>query len=125
MRTEWVRWYCMSLPHVTEQVQWENTLVFKIGGRMFALAALEPSGQSMSDCLSLKCSAEVFMELVERPGIVPAPYLARAHWVALESLDAVPLPELERMLREAYELVFAKLPKMAQAELRKPPKKKR
>jgi len=114
----------MSLPHATEHVQWDN-LVFKIGGRMFAIAVLEPPEQSMSHCLSLKCSAEAFVELVERPGIVPAPYLARAHWVALESVDAVPRPELERMLREAYEMVIAKLPKQAQAELGKPPKKKR
>jgi predicted DNA-binding protein (MmcQ/YjbR family) len=120
MQTDWVRWYCMSLPHATEQVQWES-LVFKIGGKMFAIAVLEPS----EHCLSLKCSAEAFAELVERPGIVPAPYLARAHWVALESVDAVPRPELERMLREAYEMAFAKLPGKAQAELRKPPKKKR
>jgi predicted DNA-binding protein (MmcQ/YjbR family) len=120
MGRDWVRRYCLTLPRVTEQVQWES-LVFKIGGRMFAIAALEPS----EHYLSLKCSAEAFAELVERPGIVPAPYLARALWVALESLDAVSRPELERMLREAYEMVFAKLPKKAQAELRKPPKKKR
>ena len=123
MGMDWVRRYCLSLPHVTEHVQWES-LVFKIGGRMFALAALEPSGQSMSDGLSLKCSAESFVELVERPGVVPAPYLARAHWVALESLDAVPRPELERLLSQAYAMVFRKLPKKVQAELRRPPKKK-
>ena len=120
MQTDWIRRYCMSLPHATELVQWES-LVFKIGGKMFALAVLEPS----EHCLSLKCSAEAFVELVERPGIVPAPYLARAQWVALESIDAVPRPELERMLSQAYEIIFAKLPQKAQAELRKPPKRKR
>ncbi|HEV2199875.1 MAG TPA: MmcQ/YjbR family DNA-binding protein [Bryobacteraceae bacterium] len=124
MHVDWVRRYCMSLPHVTEQVQWES-LVFKIGGRMFALAALEPHEHGISHCMTLKCSAESFAELVERPGIVPAPYLARAHWVALESFDAIARPELERMLSRAYEMVFAKLPKKAQAELRKPPKTKR
>ena len=75
--------------------------------------------------MSMKCSAEVFAELVERPGIAPAPYLARANWVALEYVDAVPHAELETLLREAYELALAKLPKKAQVELRKPPKKKR
>ena len=39
---EWVRKYCMSLPHVTEQVQWQIDLVFKIGGKMFAIVVLEP-----------------------------------------------------------------------------------
>ena len=120
MGTDWFRRRCLSLPHVTEHVQWES-LVFKVGGRIFAIAALEPS----EHCLSLKCSAESFAELVEAPGIVPAPYLARAHWVALESMDALPRPELERMLDAAYELVFARLPKKVQAELRKRPKKPR
>ena len=121
MTTDWVRHYCLSFPHVTEHVQWEIDLVFKIGGKMFAIVVLEP----FSHCMSMKCSAEMFAELLERPGIVPAPYMARAQWIALESMDAVPRRELERLLREAYELVLCKLPKKAQAELRKPPKKKR
>jgi predicted DNA-binding protein (MmcQ/YjbR family) len=104
---------------VTEQVQWENDLVFKIGGKMFATVVLEPSRYFMS----LKCSPEAFAELVERPGIAPAPYLARANWVALESVDALPRSELESLLRDAYAIVLAKLPEKAQADLRKPAKK--
>src|SRR5579863_2793520 len=102
MNIEWVRKYCLSLPNVTEHVQWEIDLVFKIGGKMFAVLVLEP----FSHCMSLKCSPEMFAELVERIGIVPAPYLARANWVALTSADAIPRPELERLLRDAYEMVF-------------------
>jgi predicted DNA-binding protein (MmcQ/YjbR family) len=113
--TDWIRRYCLAFPHVTEHVQWEIDLVFKIGGRMFAIVLLEP----FSYCLSMKCSADVFAELVERPGIAPAPYLARANWVAFESADAVPRPELEQLLRDAYEIVLAKLPKKTQEELRK------
>ncbi len=116
MGTDWTRRYCLSLPHVTEHVPWGADLVFKIGGKMFATVVLEPSDR----CMSMKCSAESFAELVERPGIVPAPYLARANWVALESVDAMPRLELEQLLRDAYEMVLAKLPKKAQAELRKP-----
>ena len=47
-----------------------------------------------------------------------APYLARAQWVTLETEDAIPRPELKRLLRQAYDLVFAKLPKKTQAGLR-------
>jgi len=79
---EWVRKYCLSLPHVTEQVQWKIDLVFKIGGKMFALLVLEPH----AICLAFKCSPEDFEELIERPGVIPAPYIARAKWVALETL---------------------------------------
>jgi predicted DNA-binding protein (MmcQ/YjbR family) len=113
MNREWVRRYCMSLPHVTEQVQWKIDLVFKIRGKMFATLVLEPSPV----CLAFKCTPEDFEELIERPGIIPAPYAARAKWVALESFDAMQRKELEPRLKQAYELIFAKLPKKAQREL--------
>jgi predicted DNA-binding protein (MmcQ/YjbR family) len=115
MNIEWVRRYCLSLPHTTEKVQWENDLVFKIGGKMYAVVVLEPGPH----CMSFKCTPEEFAELVERPGIVPAPYLARALWVALETEDALPRAEIKRLLRQAYDLVLAKLPKKTQAAVRK------
>jgi predicted DNA-binding protein (MmcQ/YjbR family) len=115
MDLDWVRRCCLSFPHATGIVQWE-CLVFKIGGKMFALAPFEPSGA----CLSFKCSPQEFAELIERPGIIPAPYLARAGWIALEREDALPPAEVKRMLRQAYELVLARLPKKAQAELGAP-----
>ena len=80
---------------------------------MFAVARLEPAPV----WLSLKTSPEEFAELVERPGMIPAPYLARAHWVALESESSLPRHELERLLRLAHSLVVAKLPKKLQAGL--------
>lgn len=115
MDIEWVRQYCLSLPHATEQVQWEDNLVFKVGGKMFAVVPLEPARQS----LSFKCSEEEFADLVERPGIIPAPYLARAHWVSLESEDALPPNEIERLLRVAHGLAFTKLPQKLQQKLRR------
>ena len=116
MSLEWVRQHCLALPHVP----WGDDLVYKIGGKMFAASALTPQGHRMS----FKCTPEEFAELIERPGIVPAPYCARMHWVALESEDALPRPEIKRLIIQAYQLVFAKLPKKTQAELAKPVKKK-
>src|SRR5580704_6404141 len=113
MNPDWVRKCCMSLAHVTEQVQWHIDLVFKIGGKMFAIVVLEPH----TTCLAFKCSPEDFEELIERPGIIPAPYIARAKWVALESFDAMQRKELQARLKQAYELIFAKLPKKTQREL--------
>jgi len=113
MAVDFVRNYCKSLPHVTETVQWGNDLVFKIGGKMFALAALEPSAV----WLSFKCSPDDFADLTERPGIIPAPYLARAKWVALETEDALSAADLKRYLRQSYDVVRAGLPKKAQAAL--------
>ena len=115
MATEWIRQHCLSFPHATENVQWGNDLVFKIAGKMFAVLNLEPGG----NWLSFKCTAEEFAELVERPGVIPAPYLARASWVALETKDAIARAELQRLVRKSYELVAAKLPKKTLAGLAK------
>jgi predicted DNA-binding protein (MmcQ/YjbR family) len=114
MDVDWLRRYCMALPHTTETVQWGANLVFKIGGKIYAIAALEPADH----WLSFKCSPEDFAELCEREGIIPAPYLARAHWVGLETEDAIARPELKRLLKQAYELVFARLTKKTQAGLK-------
>jgi predicted DNA-binding protein (MmcQ/YjbR family) len=61
--------------------------------------------------LSFKATPENFAELTERAGIIPAPYLARAQWVALETRDALPIDELTALLHESYDLVVAKLSK--------------
>lgn len=113
MDIDWLRELCLSLPHVTEQIQWGDNLVFKVAGRIFAVAPLEPAEY----CLSFKCSDEDFAELIERPGIAPAPYLARAHWVALESDYSRDRAELGGLLHKAHNLVFAKLPKTLQTKL--------
>jgi predicted DNA-binding protein (MmcQ/YjbR family) len=114
MDVDFVRGICRNLPHVTEHVQWGNNLVFKIaGGKMFAIANLEPD----KVVLAFKCSPDDFTELTERPGIIPAPYLARAQWIGLESEDALNAAEMKRYLKQAYELVFAGLPKKEQAKL--------
>lgn len=107
MNTDWVRELCLSFPKTTEHIQWGEVLVFKVAGKIHALSALQPS----NTWLTFKASPENFVELTERPGIIPAPYLARAKWVALETRDALPLDELARLLRESYDMVVAKLPK--------------
>jgi len=107
MNVDSLREVCLSFPGATEQIQWGSDLLFKVGGKMFAVTPLEPA----LVCLSFKASPEHFAELTERPNIIPAPYLARAQWVALETRDALPADELARLLRESYDMVFAKLPK--------------
>ncbi len=110
---DWFRTYCLSLPHTTEHVPWGDDLVFKIGGKMYAASALTPAGNRMS----FKCTPEDFAELTERPGIVPAPYCARMHWIALEHEDALSRSEIKRLVKLGYDLVFARLPKKTQAAL--------
>jgi predicted DNA-binding protein (MmcQ/YjbR family) len=107
MNIDQLRKLCLSFPGVTEQIQWGDDLLFKVGGKMFAVTRLEPA----KVWLSLKANPENFADLTERPGVIPAPYLARAKWIALESPDAFPDAELAELLRESYELVRAKLPR--------------
>ncbi len=107
MNIEQLRKICLAFPAVTEQIQWGDDLLFKVAGKMFAVAALEPARV----WLSLKVTPENFTELTERPGIIPAPYLARAKWIALESSEALSPTELAPLLRTSYDLVVAKLPR--------------
>jgi predicted DNA-binding protein (MmcQ/YjbR family) len=98
---------------VTEDIKWDDDLVFSVGGKMFVVAMLEPPHR-----VSFKCDDETFAELVERDGIIPAPYLARAKWVSIESLGhGMDWRELEGRLRRSYALVKASLPKRAQAAI--------
>src|SRR5271167_1535148 len=101
INVDWLRELCLSFPHATEQIQWGSDLLFKVGGKMFAVTPLEPAPV----CLSFKASPENFAELTERPKIIPAPYLARARWVALETRDALAREELAHLLRDSYDLV--------------------
>ncbi len=114
MDIESSREHCLSFPHATEQIQWGDDLVFKVAGKMFAVLPLEPDANG---CLSFKCTPENFGELTERPGIKPAPYLARYNWVALEHSDALEEKQLRALLRESYDMVVAKLPKKVRLEL--------
>ena len=113
MDIETLRRYCLSLPHATEGIQWGNDLLFRIGGKMFAVVALERTPAS----IAFKCTPEEFAELTEREGIIPAPYMARNNWVMLESLDVLPRAELKRLIKDSYAMVAAQLTKRVQAQL--------
>jgi predicted DNA-binding protein (MmcQ/YjbR family) len=110
---DWVRELCLSFPKATEKVTWGADLTFRISEKIFAVTVLEPA----KVWLSFKCSPENFADLTEHAGIIPAPYMARAQWVALETKEALQKDELAALLRESYDLVFGKLPKKTQQAL--------
>jgi predicted DNA-binding protein (MmcQ/YjbR family) len=113
MNIDQLRKICLALPGATEQIQWEDDLLFKVGGKMFAITPLEPAHL----WLSLKADPEEFADLTERPGIIPAPYLARAKWIAIESPDTLSLAELLALIHKSYKLVSAKLPRAVRESL--------
>jgi predicted DNA-binding protein (MmcQ/YjbR family) len=126
MDNERIREICLKLPHVTETLNWGHHLVYwagdrDIGGKMFAMTDLEGIGIGV---LWFHCGAERFHELLEREGIIPAPHLARAFWVAVERWDALKPREFEAELARAHALICAKLPKRTQAVLAMPEKER-
>lgn len=102
-------------------MQWGGSLVYwaadkSIGGKVFAVISIDSRGP----VLSFSAGPERFAELVEREGLFPAPYLARAHWVAVESWTTLPSAELKDLLGRARDLVYEKLPKRTKAMLALP-----
>jgi predicted DNA-binding protein (MmcQ/YjbR family) len=107
MTLDTVRAICGALPQVTEDIKWGHDLCFCVGKKMFVVVNLEPPHQ-----VAFKCTPESFAELVERPGIIPAPYMARNMWVMEEELgEALDRRELTELVKTSYDLVVAKLPK--------------
>jgi predicted DNA-binding protein (MmcQ/YjbR family) len=105
MNVDSIRAYCLSFPNVTEKLQWEDNLCFKIAGKIFAMLGLDNLR------LCFKCTPETFAELIEREDIRPAPYVGRYKWVLLDRLDAVDDSELEDLIRQSYDMVSSKAPK--------------
>lgn len=106
--------YCFTLPAATRTVQWEGVVVFKVGGKMFCLIA--PPGHSVGR-ISFKCAPEHYDALSRAEGFRPAPYLARAKWVALDDPKTLTAAETKAYLRRAHAVIAAALPKRKQAEL--------
>ena len=112
MDAERIRAYLLTLPHAVETMQWGANLVFwagdkAIGGKMFALINLDGDGRAV---ISYAAWPERYSELLEIEGIVPAPYMARIYWVAVERWDVFRKIEWERELHAAHAITFNKLP---------------
>ena len=107
--------FCGSLRATTNVVQWGDASVWKLGGKIFAVCSNWGAGSH--EKFSFKCSDLAFSVLIEQPGIIPAPYLARAKWVQVETPDAMPDTDLRDYIRTAYDIIAGKLTKAARREL--------
>lgn len=104
--------FCLSLPGAREDLKWGENRVFSIAGnKMFAI--LDFLGSE----LAFKVDKELFLGFVDRPGIRPAPYLARAFWVSMAPPWPLSDDELRDLLRRSHQLVVRKLPKIRQVGL--------
>jgi predicted DNA-binding protein (MmcQ/YjbR family) len=108
MYLDWLRDYCMSFKGATEEIQWEDHLLFKVGGKIFVIAAMDNAAENI---MSIKSDPERFEELTEIEGVVPAPYLAKSKWIAVKKRNKLRNAELKELIKTSYELVYDKLPK--------------
>jgi predicted DNA-binding protein (MmcQ/YjbR family) len=106
--------HALSLPGTVADIKWEVDWCACIGGRMFLIGGPEPG---MWKHCAFKVDEHRFLELTGVPGIVPAPYLAKAKWVALKQPDALPLSELKALVTRSHALIAAKLTKKLRTEL--------
>jgi predicted DNA-binding protein (MmcQ/YjbR family) len=113
MTQEEIARYCLQLPGAREDFKWGDNQVFSVAGnKMFAV--LNFLGRD----LAFKVDSDLFLGHVDRPGIRPAPYLARAHWISM-SCTHLPLGDAElcQLLTRSHQLVVRRLPKRQQAGL--------
>jgi predicted DNA-binding protein (MmcQ/YjbR family) len=135
MDAERLRAYLLTLPHVVETMQWGANLVFwvgdkAIGGKMFALINLDDPGPErrrvVHHALMMYAAGPArYSDLLEIEGLIPAPYMARIHWVAAERWDIFTPTEWQRELRAAHALTLAKLPKKVLATMALPAAKQK
>jgi predicted DNA-binding protein (MmcQ/YjbR family) len=107
--------FCRGLPKTTHVVQWGGASVWKIGGKIFAVANNWGPGEGAK--FSFKCSDMSYDLLRQQKGIVAAPYLARAKWVQVDATKALSDKDLKAYIEAAYRLVARKLTKAIKKEL--------
>ena len=109
------REYCLRKPGASEETPFgPNVLVFKVGGKMFALAALD----EVPPRVNLKCDPDLALDLRDRyEQVRPGYHMNKKHWNTVEIDSGIPANELRKMIDHSYELVAASLPKARRVKL--------
>ena len=112
MDLESFREYCLNKPHVIEGTPFgEDVLVFKVHGKMFALAVLD----EVPTTVNLKCNPDLALELRDRyEQVRPGYHMNKKHWNTVEIDSGIPEAALRTMIDHSYELVVKSLPKAKQ-----------
>lgn len=110
--------YCLSKKGVTEHFPFdEDTLVFKVGGKMFALSSLR-QWEKGQPAVNLKCNPERAQELrAEYDDIKPGFHMSKIHWNTIAVNQSVSDALLKELMDHSYELVFKSLTKKQQKEV--------
>lgn len=103
-----------TLTGASEDIKWGADLVYSVGGKMFCVFLLK---EGLASTCSFKVEDERFLELTGVPGVIPAPYLARAKWVQVQPGHALAAADLDALVRRSHALVARGLTKKLQREL--------
>lgn len=114
MNLEELRKVCKKLKAVTEDIKWGHDLCFCVGEKMFLVVGLDEHPTSAS----FKVLDEEFEDMCQRPGFMPAPYMARNKWVRIDDISRMSNKEWEHYARQSYDYVKAKLTKKLLKELK-------
>jgi predicted DNA-binding protein (MmcQ/YjbR family) len=116
MNLEEIREYCLSKPGVTEGFPFNDTaLVFKVGGKMFALLDLSDDSRG----ISLKCDPDLAIELREQyPDVTPAWHFNKQHWNGVNLKGNISDAQLKEWINHSYLIVVNSLPKSKKETLK-------
>lgn len=116
MHIEQFREFCLSLKGVTEEFPFgEETLVYKVMGKMFALTDI-----TSFESVNLKCDPEIAIELRERyDGVTPGYHMNKKHWNTVDMHAGISDKLIHSWIKDSYDLVVASLPKKVKEELLK------
>ena len=115
MNIEWLREYCLSLPHATEDFPFdERTLAFRVAGKIFLLTDVEEPWE-----FNAKCDPERAVELRERypDAVRPGYHMNKTHWNTVRidmGLDDALVLDL---IRHSYDLIRSSLPAKIRKDL--------
>ncbi|GAA5028689.1 hypothetical protein GCM10011506_14130 [Marivirga lumbricoides] len=114
MNIEEFRNYCLQKYGATEEFPFdENTLVFKVMGKMFALVDVD-----LFQSINLKCDPEKAIALRESyEAVKPGYHMNKTHWNTIEMDGSLPDKEIKQWINHSYELVVSKLPKKLRDEV--------
>jgi len=117
MNLEQFREYCLRKPGAAEGTPFgDNVLVFKVAGKMFALATLD----EIPTTVNLKCDPDVALELRDRyEQVRPGYHMNKKHWNTVEINLGIPDNETRKMIDHSYDLVVQGLPKAKRANRRR------
>ena len=117
MNTEQLKTHCASLPgaEILLHAPPVNVLSYKVGGKTFAyFKTSEPERWRFS----FRATPDRFLELTGMPGVKPARYMGRYHWVTIVDVRRFPENYLADLVQWSYDKAFASLPKARQREIK-------